>query len=258
MLTPIGVGKNAKGERIGGGGLLQHEYIDMVTALFDGDIFGALSSGLELPIRVRNRGGEAKVAMNGWLKNGGESAYREYKDKIKNGNLTVEEKDAEYNKFAKELADLVGIWNQRYKILDDRPEQMLAAQRMIMGFLSDEWNDSEKRIVSAYRAAGIDALGGFDRKTDETEEEYEERKARVQSAYGAQLDKEYAARKVLESIGFDVGGYDYEDAKTKQNKDREHINFQFKKLVEGEIAGQTNLKTTYRDYSERIRQARAA
>lgn len=258
VLTPIGIGKNAKGERIGGGGLLQHEYIDMVTALFDGDIFGALSSGLELPIRVRNRGGEAKVAMNGWLKNGGESAYREYKDKIKNGNLTVEEKDAEYNKFAKELADLVGIWNQRYKILDDRPEQMLAAQRMIMGFLSDEWNDSEKRIVSAYRAAGIDALGGFDRKPDETEEEYEERKARVQSAYGAQLDKEYAARKVLESIGFDVGGYDYEDAKTKQNKDREHINFQFKKLVEGEIAGQTNLKTTYRDYSERIRQARAA
>lgn len=251
-------GRNAAGDFIGGGGLLQHEYIDAFNSFLEGDAFGALSTALELPFRSKNAGGHAKASFNGFVMDSAESYYHEYKDKVSKGNLSAEEKEQEYKVFAEKLANIIGVWESRHNILDERPELMLTAQRTVMGFLADQWSDSEKRIVTSYRAADIDALGGFDKKSHETDEEYEERKQQVQDAYGKQLDKEYAARQVLQSIGFDVDGYDHEDRKTKVNKDRDSLNFQFRQQVEGKIEGAENLKDRYDEYRTSIKALRDA
>ena len=78
----------------------------------------------------------------------------------------------------------------------------------------------------------------------------------VSTAYKMQLDKEYAARNVLRSLGYNASGFDFDDERTKLSKDRDAVTAQFKKVVNGEIHGQKDLKTIYEDYSDRIRAAK--
>ena len=251
-------GRNARGEIIGGSGLFQHEYIEAATAVTNGDWFTGLSTALELPLRSNNLTNKAMSSMNGWFKDAAESYYKDYKKQIDHGNLSKEEKDELAKQTMSKMMGAMQIWNDRYGVLDNSPHLMERATKMIIGFMSDQWDDGTKRVRNAYWAAKVDALGGFDKKSDETEEEYEKRKQQVSDAYGAAAEKERAARDVLRSLGYDPSGYDYEDDKSKRYADRDSINFQFKQLVDGKIQGQPGLKDMYYDYNTRIQAMRSA
>lgn len=248
-------GRNARGESIMGSGLLQHEYISAYKAFKEGDVFTGITTALELPFRNNNITGRAKADLNGHVMRSGRSFKAEYDKKMAAG-MSKEEKDAAYKEFATKLMEQITIWNDKYKVLEQRPALLQAAQRVVIGFLADEFDEKDNRIKGAYWAAGIDALGGFDKKKHESDEEYEKRKEQVSTAYKMQLDKEYAARNVLRSLGYNASGFDFDDERTKLSKDRDAVTAQFKKVVNGEIYGQKDLKTIYEDYNDRIRAAK--
>lgn len=251
-------GKNARGESITGSGLIQHEYIDAFKAFVVGDAFEGISTALELPFRKNNIDGRARVSLNKNVVGDIRSFKRDYDDAVAKGNLSDEDKDRLYKQFAEKSLQSIRVWNDRYKVLGDRPVLLKAAQRVVMGFLSDEFDERDNRIKNAYWAAKIGQLGGFDQKPNESDEEYEKRSERVRSAYSAQMDKQYAARQVLASLGFKIDGYDYEDMITKTNVDRDSLNFQFKTQVEKGVGDAKSLKSIYEDYSTRIRNLRNA
>lgn len=251
-------GRNARGEMIGGSGILQHEYLDAIDAATDGNWFGGVTTALEMPFRKNNLTNKAMASMNGWVKESFESYYKDYKKKVDEGNLSKEEKDQLYKDTMSKMMNVTAIWNDRYNVLDKSPHLVERMSKLMVGFMSDQWDDNIKRIRNAYWAAGVDALGGFDRKKDETDEEYDIRKQKVSDAYGAAAEKERAARNVLRSLGYDPSGYDYVDDRSKRYKSRDSINFQFKQVVEGKIDGVVGLKDTYFDYTSRIQSLRAA
>lgn len=249
--------RNERGEIVSGPGLLQHEYIDAISAFDKGDYYGFLMSALELPIKKTNVSGRAIVTLNNNVVNTLRSYKAEYDDKLASGNLSHEDKDKAYKVFAEKSLETLMNWNRDYRVLENRPELLQAANKVIVGILADEFSDEENKVKNAYWAAGIDALGGFDKKSHETDEEYEARREKVTAAYNEQQSKERAAREVLASLGYTIEGREYTDMRSKYYDDKKALLAQFQAVMTGKVGDNPDMGALKKDYTSRLADARA-
>lgn len=248
---------NPRGQRVGGSGIFQHEYWDAMTSFLKGDYFGAMTTALEIPVKSEwNSSGKARASLNNYVMPAIAQYEREYNEKIK--NASPEEKNKAYTEFAKKALQQVVLWNEKYKVIesDNKDSLMQQAQRILIGFLADRYDDKTKKLNSAYVRAGINSLGGFDKKSYETDEEYEKRHQKVSDAWNEQQDREYQARQVLRSLGYDPIGFTYKDWQSKRYNTINNITAQFKAVANGEINGYANLSEAKKDYQNQIQQLR--
>ena len=248
---------NPRGQQVGGSGIFQHEYWDAMTSFLKGDYFGAMTTALEIPVKSEwNSSGKARASLNNYVMPAIAQYEREYNEKIK--NASPEEKNKAYTEFAKKALQQVVLWNERYKVVesDDKDALMQQAQRVLIGFLADRYDDKTKKLNSAYVRAGINSLGGFDKKSYETDEEYEKRHQKVSDAWNEQQDREYQARQVLRSLGYDPIVFTYKDWQSKRYNTINNITAQFKAVANGEINGYANLSEAKKDYQNQIQQLR--
>lgn len=248
---------NKRGEQVGGSGLLQHEFYDAWNELADGDYGSALFTALELPSKsAPDTVNKARNSINNYVMPAFRQYKREYDEKLKNEDMTPEEKDKAYLEFVNKSLNQVALWSKRYNVLEDKQTLIPYAQRVLLAFLADEYDENTLELITAYEAAGINALGGFQKKSSETEEEYEARMEEVNMAWSKQKDKEYAARQALRQLGYDPVGFDFEDAQHKRYAQIDEINAQFKAVINGEIDGYENMKDMKKAYNEMIQSYR--
>lgn len=248
-------GYNERGENITGGGLFRHAYIDAVREVMSsGDAFTAIATALELPLKNDHDLNQAKAELNSHVKEAIISYYKEYQKEIEGANIAT--KDEAYKKFTAKALEQVTLWNKRHKVLSNNPETIRAAQKILMAFLSDEVSPHDYKIMTGYWKAGIDKLGGFDKREDETDEQYQERRKIVNEAYNRQMDVEYKARQTLRQLGFDPIGYKYPDSIAQQKESKSNMLAQFKSVLEGKVDGYDNMKSVKEEYQDMIQLAR--
>lgn len=249
--------RNGRGENISGGGILKHPYIDAMNDLNKyHDPLTSILMGLEVPIKRVNNLGYAKAEFNGNVHDSIRSFYKEYKNASEGASNT--RKNELYQEFAKKAVERIALWNSRHKILKDNPQELLAAQRMLMAYLSDEVSEHDKKIMNAYWASGIDKLGGFDKRADETEDQYKERKKITGQAWDLQMAKESKARKTLRELGFDPIGFEYKDMEANRKETKRNLLSQFKAYTEGKTGGGEDLKAVKAQYQDEIAARRNA
>ena len=249
--------RNGRGENISGGGILKHPYIDAVNDLNKyHDPLTSILMGLEVPIKRVNNLGYAKAEFNGNVHDSIRSFYKEYKNASEGASNA--RKNELYQEFAKKSVERIALWNSRHKILKDNPQELLAAQRMLMAYLSDEVSEHDKKIMNAYWASGIDKLGGFDKRADETDDQYKERKKITGQAWDLQMAKESKARKTLRELGFDPIGFEYKDMEANRKETKRNLLSQFKAYTEGKTGGGEDLKAVKAQYQDEIAARRNA
>lgn len=249
--------RNGRGENISGGGILKHPYIDAVNDLNKyHDPLTSILMGLEVPIKRVNNLGYAKAEFNGNVHDSIRSFYKEYKNASEGASNA--RKNELYQEFAKKSVERIALWNSRHKVLKDNPQELLAAQRMLMAYLSDEVSEHDKKIMNAYWASGIDKLGGFDKRADETDEQYKERKKITGQAWDLQMAKESKARKTLRELGFDPIGFEYKDMEANRKETKRNLLSQFKAYTEGKTGGGEDLKAVKAQYQDEIAARRNA
>lgn len=249
--------RNGRGENISGGGILKHPYIDAINDLNKyHDPLTSILMGLEVPIKRVNNLGYAKAEFNGNVHDSIRSFYKEYKNASEGASNT--RKNELYQEFAKKAVERIALWNSRHKILKDNPQELLAAQRMLMAYLSDEVSEHDKKIMNAYWASGIDKLGGFDKRADETDDQYKERKKITGQAWDLQMAKESKARKTLRELGFDPIGFEYKDMEANRKETKRNLLSQFKAYTEGKTGGGEDLKAVKAQYQDEIAARRNA
>ena len=249
--------KNKRNQPIGGSGLLQHEFYDAMLSAAEGNYGEALYTAMELPVKSAPRTrGKAVNSINNYVMPAMRQYKAEYDEKLKNEDITPEQKEEAYRDFLQKSLNQVALWSKRYNVLEDHQDLIPMAQRYLMAFLSDEWDYNTNKMISAYRAAGIESLGGWDKKASETDEEYKKRKEEVSAAWSKQKDKEFAARQALRQLGFDPVGFDYEDAMHKRYADYDDISAQFEAAANGEIEGFENMKALKNAYNDKIQSYR--
>ena len=249
--------RNGRGENISGGGILKHPYIDAINDLNKyHDPLTSILMGLEVPIKRVNNLGYAKAEFNGNVHDSIRSFYKEYKNASEGASNT--RKNELYQEFAKKAVERIALWNSRHKVLKDNPQELLAAQRMLMAYLSDEVSEHDKKIMNAYWASGIDKLGGFDKRADETDEQYKERKKITGQAWDLQMAKESKARKTLRELGFDPIGFEYKDMEANRKETKRNLLSQFKAYTEGKTGGGEDLKAVKAQYQDEIAARRNA
>lgn len=249
--------RNGRGENISGGGILKHPYIDAVNDLNKyHDPLTSILMGLEVPIKRVNNLGYAKAEFNGNVHDSIRSFYKEYKNASEGASNA--RKNELYQEFAKKSVERIALWNSRHKVLKDNPQELLAAQRMLMAYLSDEVSEHDKKIMNAYWASGIDKLGGFDKRADETDDQYKERKKITGQAWDLQMAKESKARKTLRELGFDPIGFEYKDMEVNRKETKRNLLSQFKAYTEGKTGGGEDLKAVKSQYQDEITARRNA
>lgn len=250
--------ENKRGQPIGGSGLLQHEFYDAALSAIEGNYGEALYTAMELPIKSAPRTrGKAVNSINNYVMPAMRQYKAEYDEKLKNEDITPEQKEEAYREFLQKSLNQVALWSKRYDVLEEHQDLIPMAQRYLMAFLSDEWDYNTNKMVSAYRAAGIDALGGWYKLPGETDEEYEKRHEEVSAAWSKQKDKEFAARQALRQLGYDPVGFDYDDAMHKRYADYDDISAQFEAAANGEIDGFENMKALKNAYNDKIQSYRS-
>ena len=249
--------ENKREQPIGGSGLLQHEFYDAMLSAIEGNYGEALYTAMELPVKSAPKTrGKAVNSINNYVMPAMRQYKAEYDEKLKNEDITPEQKEEAYRDFLQKSLNQVALWSKRYNVLEDHQDLIPMAQRYLMAFLSDEWDYNTNKMISAYRAAGIESLGGWDKKSSETDEEYKKRKEEVSAAWSKQKDKEFAARQALRQLGFDPVGFDYEDAMHKRYADYDDISAQFEAAANGEIDGFENMKALKNAYNDKIQSYR--
>ena len=249
--------RNGRGENISGGGILKHPYIDAINDLNKyHDPLTSILMGLEVPIKRVNNLGYAKAEFNGNVHDSIRSFYKEYKNASEGASNA--RKNELYQEFAKKAVERIALWNSRHKVLKDNPQELLAAQRMLMAYLSDEVSEHDKKIMNAYWASGIDKLGGFDKRADETDDQYKERKKITGQAWDLQMAKESKARKTLRELGFDPIGFEYKDIEANRKETKRNLLSQFKAYTEGKTGGGEDLKAVKAQYQDEIAARRNA
>lgn len=250
--------ENKREQPIGGSGLLQHEFYDAALSALEGNYGEALYTAMELPIKSAPRTrGKAVNSINNYVMPAMRQYKAEYDEKLKNKDITPEQKEEAYREFLQKSLNQVALWSKRYDVLEEHQDLIPMAQRYLMAFLSDEWDYNTNKMVSAYRAAGIDSLGGWHKLPSETDEEYEKRREEVSAAWSKQKDKEFAARQALRQLGYDPVGFDYEDAMKKRYADYDDISAQFEAAANGEIDGFENMKALKNAYNDKIQSYRS-
>lgn len=250
--------KNERDQPIGGSGLLQHEFYDAALSALEGNYGEALYTAMELPIKSAPRTrGKAVNSINNYVMPAMRQYKAEYDEKLKNEDITPEQKEEAYREFLQKSLNQVALWSKRYDVLEEHQDLIPMAQRYLMAFLSDEWDYNTNKMVSAYRAAGIEALGGWNKLPSETDEEYKKRHEEVSAAWSKQKDKEFAARQALRQLGYDPVGFDYEDAMHKRYADYDDISAQFDAAANGEIDGFENMKALKNAYNDKIQSYRS-
>ena len=250
--------ENKRGQPIGGSGLLQHEFYDAALSALEGNYGEALYTAMELPIKSAPRTrGKAVNSINNYVMPAMRQYKAEYDEKLKNEDITPEQKEEAYREFLQKSLNQVALWSKRYDVLEEHQDLIPMAQRYLMAFLSDEWDYNTNKMVSAYRAAGIESLGGWNKLPSETDEEYKKRHEEVSAAWSKQKDKEFAARQALRQLGYDPVGFDYEDAMHKRYADYDDISAQFEAAANGEIDGFENMKALKNAYNDKIQSYRS-
>lgn len=250
--------ENKREQPIGGSGLLQHEFYDAALSALEGNYGEALYTAMELPIKSAPRTrGKAVNSINNYVMPAMRQYKAEYDEKLKNEDITPEQKEEAYREFLQKSLNQVALWSKRYDVLEEHQDLIPMAQRYLMAFLSDEWDYNTNKMVSAYRAAGIDSLGGWHKLPSETDEEYKKRHEEVSAAWSKQKDKEFAARQTLRQLGYDPVGFDYEDAMHKRYADYDDISAQFEAAANGEIDGFENMKALKNAYNDKIQSYRS-
>ena len=248
-------GTNAKGQSINGSGLIQHAYIDAFLELDKGNLFDALVKTFEIPLKKSSAVGVAKAELNGWVIDAIKQYKQEYDDKLKN-TITPEDKDKLFDDFTKKTLQIFSIWNERHNILNKEPETYAIVQKMMLGLLSNHYDEETQKLRNSYWASGVSALGGFEQKPGESEEAFKKRLETVQSVWNVQFDKDFNVREKLRSEGYSVGGFNLVDAKHKQTQKRNNITAQFKKVLDSPIGQYPNMKSAKDGYMEQINLAK--
>ena len=249
--------ENKREQPIGGSGLLQHEFYDAMLSAIEGNYGEALYTAMELPVKSAPKTrGKAVNSINNYVMPAMRQYKAEYDEKLKNEDITPEQKEEAYREFLQKSLNQVALWSKRYDVLEDHQDLIPMAQRYLMAFLSDEWDYNTNKMVSAYRAAGIDSLGGWYKLPGETDEEYEKRHEEVSAAWSKQKDKEFAARQALRQLGYDPVGFGYDDAMHKRYADYDDISAQFEAAANGEIEGFENMKALKNAYNDKIQSYR--
>lgn len=253
-------GENTREDKVGqvgGSGLIQHPFMEAYKAYKNGDYGQALFKVMEMPLKYENLAGEAKTSLNTFVMKG-ISQQKEIYDKVVKENPGNKEKiDKAYGEYVKNSIQLINDWNNKWDAFKKDPKLLAAANNILVGFFSGEYNDQTKKMQTAYRKASIDSqMGGdfgFDKRDNETEEQYVERKNKSYEFYAKQLDKEYEARKTLKKYGWKIDSTSFEDAETEYKNVNRAVSAQLEAVLNGKVAGFKNFAEMKANYESRIK-----
>lgn len=215
------IGKKGKWQdktgTVSGSGLIQHEYTTAIAAINDGDYFEALSGAMELPFKSRSYTARARTSLNQEVSMALRDAKKEYERDIK--GASVEEKDKAFAKFASKAVEIVHDWSHEYgDVLGKNDELTATATKMLMAFMSDEYDDDLMYMQNMYvklkqelRMADGDQFIFSKKAAEEAiaagmspEEAAETWNKHLTALKEAQM-KEYKARLALEEAGINDG-----------------------------------------------------
>lgn len=218
---------NGKTGTVAGSGLFQHEYVTALKHINDGEYFEALTESMELPFKSRNYAARARTQLNTEVISQLRNAKKEYDNNVK--NASAEDKDKEYAAFAKKAVNIVHDWSRKNQyILGDNDELTASATKILVSFMSDEYDDVTNRVQNRYdklrqelkmaagdeflftKAALEDAKKGpeGDQLTDE---EWAAKQNQHLTALKEAQMKEYKARQALIAAGLDPSVFDTND-----------------------------------------------
>lgn len=217
----IKIGKKGKWQdktgTVSGTGLFQHEYTTAIAAINDGDYFEALSGAMELPFKSRSYTARARTSLNQEVSMALRDAKKEYERDIE--GASVEEKDKAFAKFASKAVEIVHDWSHEYgDVLGKNDELTATATKMLMAFMSDEYDDDLMYMQNMYvklkqelRMAEGDQFIFSKKAAEEAiaagmspEEAAETWNKHLTALKEAQM-KEYKARLALEEAGINDG-----------------------------------------------------
>ena len=253
-------GANTIGDKtgqVGGSGLVQHPFMEAYKAWKNGDYGAALFKVMEMPLKYESLAGEARTSLNTYVLKG-ISQQKEVYDQVVRDNPGNKEKiDKAYGDYVKNSIKLINDWNDKWKAFKKDPKLLAAANNILVGFFSGEYDDNLKKMQTAYWKASIDSqMGGdfgFDKKENETEEQYVERKNKSYEFYAKQLDKEYEARQTLKKYGWKVEDKAFEDAEIEYKNTNKAVAAQVDAVLNGKIAGFKNFAEMKANYESRIK-----
>lgn len=215
------IGKKGKWQdktgTVSGSGLLQHEYTTAIAAINDGDYFEALSGAMELPFKSRSYTARARTSLNQEVSMALRDAKKEYERDIE--GASVEEKDKAFAKFASKAVEIVHDWSHEYgDVLGKNDELTATATKMLMAFMSDEYDDDLMYMQNMYvklkqelRMAEGDQFIFSKKAAEEAiadgmspEEAADKWNKHLTALKEAQM-KEYKARLALEEAGINDG-----------------------------------------------------
>lgn len=253
-------GANTIGDKtgqVGGSGLVQHPFMEAYKAWKNGDYGAALFKVMEMPLKYENLAGEARTSLNTYVLKG-ISQQKEVYDQVVRENPGNKEKiDKAYGEYVKNSIRLISDWNDKWKAFKKDPKLLAAANNILVGFFSGEYDDNLKKMQTAYWKASVDSqMGGdfgFDKKENETEEQYVERKNKSYEFYAKQLDKEYEARQTLKKYGWKVEYKAFEDAEIEYKNTNKAVAAQVDAVLNGKIAGFKNFAEMKANYESRIK-----
>ena len=215
------IGKKGKWQdktgTVSGSGLIQHEYTTAIAAINDGDYFEALSGAMELPFKSRSYTSRARTSLNQEVSMALRDAKKEYEQSIE--GASVEEKDKAFAKFASKAVEIVHDWSHEYgDVLGKNDELTATATKMLMAFMSDEYDDDLMYMQNMYvklkqelRMADGDQFIFSKKAAEEAiaagmspEEAAEKWNKHLTALKEAQM-KEYKARLALEEAGINDG-----------------------------------------------------
>lgn len=262
---------------VSGSGLLQHEYTTALQAINDGDYFEALSGAMELPFKSRSYVARARTSLNQEVALALRDAKREYDAKVA-GTNDIEAKNKAFALFAKKSVDIVHEWSHRYgDVLGSNDELTATATKILMAFMSDEYNDSTMYMQNMYSKLRQEL-----KMADGDQFLYS--KERMQEAIAAGMDpteaaetfnkhltamkeaqmREYKARVALEEAGindglstsvFDTNDFLYDKMKAKDATISKQIYTEIKGKLESPIGEFKNFEDMKKYYESLIEEA---
>lgn len=223
-----GTDTGSKTGTVAGSGFIQHEYITAVAKAHDGDYFDALTESMELPFKSRNFESKARTQLNTEVVMALRQAKKKYDRACESASPA--DKDKAYAEFAKTAVLIMQDWSKKNEYaLGENNELTGTATKILVSFLSDEYDDVTGRIQNRYdkmrqdlkMAAGDEFL--FSKEAmeaaiadgmDDTEAA-EKHNAHLKALREAYI-REYDARQALIEAGinpdqFDTPNYIHED-----------------------------------------------
>ena len=223
-----GTDTGAKTGTVAGSGFIQHEYITAIAKAHDGDYFDALTESMELPFKSRNFESKARTQLNTEVVMALRQAKKKYDRACESASPA--DKDKAYAEFAKTAVLIMQDWSKKNEYaLGENNELTGTATKILVSFLSDEYDDVTGRIQNRYdkmrqelkMAAGDEFL--FSKEAmeaaiadgmDDTEAA-EKHNAHLKALREAYI-REYDARQALIEAGinpdqFDTPHYIHED-----------------------------------------------